>query len=237
MPKATGAGQRVVAFVAANPGCAYAELCEGSGAARGGGLISYMASTGRIFMAGPHGCRRYYPTAEMAAAAHDDLVRLAAEARREVKRRADVEQLRRRKAVSRMLGKSRNTRPDRAVQGEPSATTFVVSGVRVRISKPDASTARGPKLHDKRDSMGRAGVMPTNIAAALRKPGSNARSHPAEKPARVEPITTSATRLTARPSGADHRYTVRELPPGYCSVLDPRECRPWAAVAAGSRAA
>jgi len=135
MPKSNGAGLRVVAFVAAHPGCTYAQLCDGSGAARGGGLVSYMASTGRIFMAGPHGWRRYFPTAEQAAAAHDGLVQQAAEARREVKRRADIEQLRRRKALSRMLGKSRNTRPDRAVQGEPSAPEFVVSGVRVKLAR------------------------------------------------------------------------------------------------------
>jgi hypothetical protein len=135
MPKANGAGLRVVAFVAANPGCTYAELCDGSGATRHGGLVSYMLKTGRIFMAGPHGWRRYYPAVEQAAAAHDWLVQQAADARREVKRRADVEQLRRRKALSRMLGKSRNTRPDRAVQGEPSASEFVVSGVRVKLAR------------------------------------------------------------------------------------------------------
>jgi hypothetical protein len=39
------------------------------------------------------------------------------------------------------------------------------------------------------------------------------------------------------PSGQDQRYTVRELPKGYRSALDPRECRPWADVAAASRAA
>lgn len=135
MPKSNGAGQRVVAFVAANPGCTYAQLCEGAAAARGGGLVSYMERTGRIFMAGPHGWRRYYPTAEQAAAAHDGLVQQAADARRAVKRRADLEQLRRRKYLSRMLGKSRNTRPTKAVQGEPSAAEFVVSGVRVKLAR------------------------------------------------------------------------------------------------------
>lgn len=135
MPRANGASARAVAYVAANPGCTYAELCAGCGAARGGGLVSYITSAGLIFMAGPHGWRRYYPTAEQAAAAHDALVQQAADARREVKRRADMEQARRRKHLSRMLGKSRNTRPTRAVQGEPSAAEFVVSGVRVKLAR------------------------------------------------------------------------------------------------------
>jgi hypothetical protein len=102
--------------------------------------------------------------------------------------------------------------------------------------KPKPKTT-GPKLHDKRDRMGRAGVMPNNIAAALRKPGSNARPLPAAKPVRAEPIITSATRLTLCPVGVDQRYTVRELPPGYRSALDPRDCRAWAHATAGGRAA
>jgi hypothetical protein len=39
--------------------------------------------------------------------------------------------------------------------------------------------------------------------------------------------------LTVCPSGADQRYTVRELPKGYVSGLDPTEARPWARAAAG----
>jgi hypothetical protein len=135
MPKANGAGQRIVAFVAANAGCSYKQLCEGSGVAHGGGLVTYMVSTGRIFMAGPRGWRKYFPTAEQAAAAHDALVQQADNARREVKRRSSIERLRRMKALSRMLGKSRNTRPDRAVQGEPSAPEFVVLGIRVKMAR------------------------------------------------------------------------------------------------------
>jgi hypothetical protein len=135
MPKANGAGQRIVAFVAANAGCSYKQLCEGSGVAHGGGLVTYMVSTGRIFIAGPRGWRKYFPTAEQAAAAHDALVQQADNARREVKRRSSIERLRRMKALSRMLGKSRNTRPDRAVQGEPSAPEFVVLGIRVKMAR------------------------------------------------------------------------------------------------------
>lgn len=135
MPAVNGSSARVVAFVAENPGCSYAELCAGAGVAHRSGLISYIAATGRIFMAGPHGCRRYYPTAEQALAAHDGLVQQAAEARREVKRRADIEQARRRKALSRMLGRSRNTRPTRAVQGEPCAAEFTVAGVKVTLAR------------------------------------------------------------------------------------------------------
>jgi hypothetical protein len=94
-----------------------------------------MVSTGRIFIAGPRGWRKYFPSAEQAAAAHDALVQQADNARREVKRRSTIERLRRMKALSRMLGKSRNTRPDRAVQGEPSAPEFVVLGIRVKMAR------------------------------------------------------------------------------------------------------
>jgi hypothetical protein len=92
-----------------------------------------------------------------------------------------------------------------------------------------------PKLHDKRDRMGRPGVMPENIAAPLRKAGSSARPIPTlRKPEPTEPRITSATKVTLCPSGQDHRYTVHELPKGHRSVLDPRECRAWAASAVGA---
>jgi hypothetical protein len=146
MPKANGASLRVIAFVAANPGCDYATLCEGADVPPRGGLVSYMLSRGMVFMAGPRGCRRYYPTADQAAAAHDALVAQAEQARREVKRRADIEQARRRKAFSRMLGKSRNTRPAQAIEGEPSADTFIVSGVRVRLARHRRSDQAAPPV-------------------------------------------------------------------------------------------
>lgn len=98
----------------------------------------------------------------------------------------------------------------------------------------------GPKLHDKLDRMGRTGVMPSNVAAALRKPGSSARRlEPVvlNRPPAAAPTINDNTRITVAPVCTDQRYTVRELPPGYRSQIDPREARPWAQAAAQGRAA
>ena len=43
-----------------------------------------------------------------------------------------------------------------------------------------------------------------------------------------QPINPRGVQAVTLPCGQDHRYTVRELPAGYVSGLDPRECRPWA---------
>jgi hypothetical protein len=96
--------------------------------------------------------------------------------------------------------------------------------------------AAGPKLHDVLDRMHsrRGPAMPT-----LRQPGSNVRKADMpvlDRPPAAEATITSATKLTVCPSGADQRYTVRELPPGHVSGLDARECRAWAASAAGDGA-
>jgi hypothetical protein len=96
--------------------------------------------------------------------------------------------------------------------------------------------AAGPKLHDVLDRMHsrRGPAMPT-----LRQPGSSVRKIDALVLNRIEPTEatiTSATKVTVCPSGADQRYTVRELPKGYVSRLDARECRAWASAAAGAGA-
>jgi hypothetical protein len=102
----------------------------------------------------------------------------------------------------------------------------------VKVAKV-AAPAAGPKLHDVLDRMHsrRGPAMPT-----LRQPGSSVRKIDALVLNRIEPTEatiTSATKLTVCPSGADQRYTVRELPKGYVSGLDPTEARPWARAAAG----
>lgn len=96
-----------------------------------------------------------------------------------------------------------------------------------------AAPAASPKLHDVLDRMHsrRGPAMPT-----LRQPGSSVRKIDAlvlNRPPETEATITTATKLTVCPSGADQRYTVRALPPGYVSGLDPTEARPWARAAAG----
>ncbi len=43
------------------------------------------------------------------------------------------------------------------------------------------------------------------------------------------PADFSNAKVTHCPAGVDHRFTVNELPAGYRSQLDPRQCRAWAA--------
>ena len=43
----------------------------------------------------------------------------------------------------------------------------------------------------------------------------------------------AAPRVTVCPSCKDQRYTVKSLPDGYVSQLDPGDCRPWAAAVHG----
>jgi len=98
------------------------------------------------------------------------------------------------------------------------------------VSQAQASV---PKLHAMLDPMGSSRGPALTL---LRKAGSSSRQIPSPRQQHVEPVVTSATRMTVCPSGVDQRYTVRELPQGYRSALDPRECRPWASAAAGAGA-
>jgi hypothetical protein len=48
-----------------------------------------------------------------------------------------------------------------------------------------------------------------------------------------EAIVPKRVRVVRGPSNYDMRHTVRELPAGHKSVLDPRECRAWVAAVTG----
>jgi hypothetical protein len=138
--------------------------------------------------------------------------------------------------------------------GKPSVRAFVDKrhaeafaagqGVGTRaVVKPSAAAKVAnqaptfPRLHDMLDPMSSSRGPALTL---LRKPGSSVRKADTlslDRPPVVEPVFTAATKLTLCPSGADHRYTVRALPPGYVSRLDARECRAWASAAAGGSAA
>lgn len=45
---------------------------------------------------------------------------------------------------------------------------------------------------------------------------------------RDAPVKGNEVKPLLCPGGIDHRYTVRELPKGYVSKLNPAECSPWA---------
>lgn len=144
--------ERIVAHVAANPGVRYADLCAAVGIPSTAGHVAYVRKTGRIFSAGPRSWQRYFPTAEQALSAEPEVQAEAKAAERERNRRAALESNRRRKAASRLLGRSRNTRPTQAVQGEPSKREFVVGGKRIALATTCTKSQTVPRVVDSSQS-------------------------------------------------------------------------------------
>ena len=140
--------ERIVAHVAKNPVVRYADLCAAVGISTHAGHVAYVRKTGRVFSAGPRSWQRYFPTAEQAWAAEADVQAEAKAAERERNRRAALETNRRRKAASRLLGRSRNTRPTQAVQGEPSKREFVVYGKRIALGATCTGSQTVPRVVD-----------------------------------------------------------------------------------------
>ena len=143
---------RIVAHVAANPGVRYADLCAAVGISTRAGHVAYVRKTGRIFAAGPRSWQRYFPTAEQAWVADAQVHAEAQAAERERNRRAALEANRRRKAASRLLGRSINTRPKQAVQGEPSVREFVVDGRRYALAPQRPCVQAVPRVVDSSQS-------------------------------------------------------------------------------------
>lgn len=136
--------ERIAAHVAAHPGVRYAELCAAVGISTRCGLVAYARRTGRIFSAGLRHWQRYYPSADEASAADAQVRKEAVQHLHDSRVRGDAERNRRRKAASKVLGRSRNTRPTQAVQGAPSATSFVVDGKRFLIQPERARDPDAP---------------------------------------------------------------------------------------------
>ncbi len=84
-----------------------------------------------------------------------------------------------------------------------------------------------------------AGAVQPQQKAKPQKPPQPAvkRSHAVQRLDPSAPVAGTTPTPQVLAAGVDHRYTVRELPQGYRSALNPRECRPWANVAATARAA
>ena len=88
MTTRNGAAERIVAFVAAHPGCTRAELLRGLDVEdEHWAMPTYCVKTGLIFAAGPRGSRQFFPTAELAQARHAAIVEAVLE-RRQAKKRA-----------------------------------------------------------------------------------------------------------------------------------------------------
>lgn len=78
MTSRNGTAARIVAFVAAHPGCTRAELLAGCEIDDyRDAMPTYCAKARMIFPAGPRGWTRYFPTAEMAQARHQAIVEFA----------------------------------------------------------------------------------------------------------------------------------------------------------------
>ena len=135
MPNQNGGLDRIRKVVTERPGMRLGELAQAAGVPPSSGLMAYARKVGAIFVAGPRGFQRYYPTLEMAAE-RDQAVREEAKAARlEVKRRAWRESALRRKAATAALGRAINTRPGQEVKGQ-AVGTFVVRGKRITVAPP-----------------------------------------------------------------------------------------------------
>lgn len=137
MSRKNGMSDRVVAYVAAHPGCTRAELLAGLGVTDLRWAIpTYCAKEGMIHPAGPRGSTRYYPSEAQAAAAHERLVALAAQ-RRMAKRRAAWVQDNARKRARRHAagGRAINTCPGRhSIKLDAGVT--LAQDVRITIAPP-----------------------------------------------------------------------------------------------------
>lgn len=141
MTARNGVAQRIVAYVAAHPGCTRSELLAGVGITDlRDAMPTYCRKAGLIHAAGPRSSTRYYPTAEQAKACHDALVRLTAE-RRLAKKRAAWRKDNLRKRAQRHANGSRpiNTRPG-------SHAYTLPPGVKLA---PDARITVAPPMRDR----------------------------------------------------------------------------------------
>lgn len=138
MTATTGMSKRIVAYVAAHPGCTRAQLVAGCGITNpDDAMPTYCRTVGLIFAAGPRGSTRYYPDAEQAYKAHPGLVADAARRREEVKRRAYVrDNLRERAARHAAGGKVVNSRPDAKHRIELAQGVTLAPDVRITIAPP-----------------------------------------------------------------------------------------------------
>ena len=71
----TGATARIVAFVAANPGCTRAQIVSACNLAAPAAIVTNCWNDGRIHRAGPRGASRFFADATQAAAAHAAMMR------------------------------------------------------------------------------------------------------------------------------------------------------------------
>lgn len=129
-----GTSARIVAYVAAHPGCTRANLLAGCGITDSAcSLPTYCCKAGLIHVAGPRSWQRYYPTAEQAQSKHAKLC-ADADARRKAKASADdVLQNLRRLMLRRQAG-CRTIACEHRIKLAPGVT--LAPDVRITIAPP-----------------------------------------------------------------------------------------------------
>lgn len=136
MPRANGLGDRITAFVAANPGSTAAEIGAGLNFSHNSGTINWTMKQGRIFQSGPRHSLRYYPTAEEAEANHERLCALAVKKREERMRLAGRRQNLTRRAKRHEKGVvPRNTRRAECLHIELDKGATLALDVKVQVAK------------------------------------------------------------------------------------------------------
>lgn len=127
------AADRIRDFVTANPGAnnaAVREACRCDRAA-----LTRALHAGLVHAAGPDGSKRYYPTAELAAAAEAFVTAEAGRRRIDVARRAHAAENERRKAARKAAGCRPGTPRPRAIDAH-GRQVFSVGGVRYTVAPP-----------------------------------------------------------------------------------------------------
>ena len=134
MTSRNGTAARIVAYVAAHPGCTRAEILAGCGIRRDNDAMpAYCRKAGLIHPAGPRGSQRYYPTAQQAQAKHARICAEVAARRQAMVRAAHVAQNLRRMAMRREAG-CRTIASEHRIKLPPGAT--LAANLKITIAPP-----------------------------------------------------------------------------------------------------
>lgn len=135
MTRHNGMAARIVACVAAHPGCTRATLSAVCGLRSNSAMPTYCTRQGTIFAAGKRHSLRYYPTREQAEAMHDRLVAETTSSVAEKRKRANAACQIRRRARRHAAGCTpANTRRDVLIALDPGVV--ISPDVRITIAPP-----------------------------------------------------------------------------------------------------
>lgn len=160
MPAHIGMTGKIEAYVAQHPGCLRSELLAALGLDKRNALPTYCVRIGAIFLAGPRGSQRYYPTLDEAHQA-DATIRAEVKARRKRLRSESHRKLNLRRRARRLAagGKVVNTRPGQCLQLDAGTTI-----------SPDVPMKIARKVPARWESI----VVPAAISSAEARPWAHA---------------------------------------------------------------